>query len=71
MSDHHTAVGEQARIELPDGSIAWLNTDTAIDVRYSENRREIVLLKGEAQFDVQKIPDRPKAYLLLWVPFTR
>jgi transmembrane sensor len=59
MSDHHTAVGEQSRIELPDGSIAWLNTDTAIDVRYSEGRREIALLQGEAQFDVQKNPNRP------------
>jgi transmembrane sensor len=59
MSDHRTAVGEQAQVQLPDGSVAWLNTDTAIDVRYSDTRREIVLLQGEAQFDVQKKPSRP------------
>lgn len=59
LSDHRTAAGEQARIELPDGSIAWLNTDTAIDVRYNDGRREVALLRGEAQFDVQKNPSRP------------
>ena len=59
MSDYHTNVGEQARVELPDGSTAWLNTDTAIDVRFTATRREIVLLQGEAQFNVQKNPNRP------------
>lgn len=59
MADYHTEVGAQARIDLPDGSVAWLNTDSAIDINYSEGRRQIVLLRGEAQFDVAKNPQRP------------
>ncbi|MEM9102387.1 MAG: FecR domain-containing protein [Pseudomonadota bacterium] len=56
-ADYRTTVGEQAQVTLPDGSTAWLNTNTAIDVDYKDGRREITLLKGEAEFDVQKNPD--------------
>ena len=59
LADYQTAVGEQVRVELPDGSIAWLNTDSAIDVDYSEERRQINLLRGEALFEVAKNPNRP------------
>ncbi|MFV0453820.1 MAG: FecR family protein [Pseudomonas sp.] len=59
LADYHTAVGARAKIDLPDGSVAWLNTDSAIDVNYSEDRRQVVLLRGEAQFEVAKIPGRP------------
>ena len=62
-ADYRTGVGEQARIDLPDGSIAWLNTDSAIAVDYSAANRQIRLLHGEAQFDVAKKPDRPFAVL--------
>lgn len=60
-SDHRTGVGEQARVALPDGSIAWLNTDTALSVEYSAAHRHISLLHGEAQFEVAKDADRPFA----------
>lgn len=58
-ADHSTAVGEQVQVILPDGSDAWLNTDTAIAVNYSPSKREIILLKGEAFFDVVKNRSRP------------
>ncbi|MEM7170039.1 MAG: FecR domain-containing protein [Pseudomonadota bacterium] len=58
-ADHLTAVGEKARVELPDGSIAWLNTNTAIDVQYQPEQRQIVLLQGEARFEVARERDRP------------
>lgn len=54
MADHSTAVGEQRIVELPDGSAAYLNTDTAIDVVYSTGKRSVVLLRGEALFEVRK-----------------
>lgn len=58
-ADHRAGVGEQTRIELPDGSIAWLNTDTAISVDYRTESRRIGLLRGEALFDVAKDAGRP------------
>jgi transmembrane sensor len=59
VADHRTGVGEQARIALPDGSVAWLNTDTAIEVAYTAEHRRIALLSGEAQFEVEPDADRP------------
>lgn len=62
-ADFQTAAGEQARVELADGSIAWLNTDTAIDVQFEQDQRRILLLKGEAQFEVISNPERPFSVL--------
>lgn len=59
MADHSTAVGEQRIVELPDGSAAYLNTDSAIDVAYSAGKRSVVLLRGEALFEVRKDVTRP------------
>lgn len=58
-ADHRTGVGQQTMVTLPDGSTAWLNTDTAIDVTFDDTRRRVVLLRGEALFDVVKDPARP------------
>lgn len=63
IADHRTGVGEQARVDLADGSVAWLNTDTAITVDYAAGHRRVSLLRGEAQFEVAKDPDRPFAVL--------
>ena len=46
-ADYHTAKGEQQRIKLSDGSIINLNTDTAIDVHFSQQQRLVVLHHGE------------------------
>ena len=62
-ADHRTGVGEQARIDLPDGSIAWLNTDSTIAVDYSAADRQIRLLHGEAQCKVMKDSKRPFAVM--------
>lgn len=59
FADHATAVGESRRIELSDGSIAILNTRTAITVDYSDKSRRIRLDAGEATFDVRKDAARP------------
>ncbi len=58
-SVYRTAVGQRSTISLPDGSSAELNTDSLMQVNYSKDRRELVLLKGEAFFDVRKDPSRP------------
>ena len=59
LADHGTVAGEQSRVVLPDGSVALLNTESAIDVSYSGQRRVVTLLHGEAWFQVKKDPERP------------
>jgi transmembrane sensor len=54
-----TSVGQYERITLSDGSEVTLNTDTVLLTRYSADRREIVLLRGEALFKVAQDIRRP------------
>ena len=54
-----TAVGEQREMQLPDGSMIALNTDSQLEVTYGENYRDVRLLKGEALFEVTRDPARP------------
>jgi transmembrane sensor len=58
-ADHHTGVGEQMSAMLPDGSLAHLNTDTAIAVQYTPARRVVRLIRGEAEFVVTPEAARP------------
>lgn len=57
--DYRTAIGETARIALPDGSTVELSTASAISVNFSENRRLIQLHEGEAFFTVAADALRP------------
>lgn len=54
-----TEIGEQLSVPLPDGSEAVLNTDTSLEVIYSEEERTIVLERGEVYFDVAPDAKRP------------
>ncbi|MDE1146416.1 MAG: FecR domain-containing protein [Azospirillaceae bacterium] len=54
-----SALGEVRQIPLADGSRITLNTDSALEVDYREDRRLVRLLRGEAFFEVAKNPDRP------------
>lgn len=51
--------GEQRSVTLSDGSHMVVNTDSEVKVLYDDTARIIVLPRGEAFFDVAKIPDRP------------
>ena len=59
QADALTAIGEVKAVPLPDGSTALLNTDSAIAIDYSSERRRIRLLSGEAEFSVAQDPSRP------------
>jgi len=59
QSDYHTAPGEQLTVALDDGSRIILNTDTALNVDFSADRRRIELLRGEGYFDVAPDKSRP------------
>ena len=54
-----SAIGEQQVHSLPDGSVITLNTDSYIDVDYTDQQRTVRLLKGEALFTVAKDASRP------------
>lgn len=46
-ADYRTAVGQRRDITLADGSHLQLNTDSALDVRFSPEKREVFLHRGE------------------------
>jgi transmembrane sensor len=54
-----TATGEQRSVVLTDGSLVTLNTSSAIDVHIGKDRRTVLLLSGEALFDVAHEVGRP------------
>ena len=56
---YSTAVGERRTVKLEDGSAVELNTSTELHARFSEHRRDIQLVSGEALFHVAKDPQRP------------
>jgi transmembrane sensor len=56
---HVTQVGEQQQVVLEDGSLLTLNTDTHVDVRFTDERRWLSLYRGEAYFEVVANPARP------------
>ncbi|HEX5776063.1 MAG TPA: FecR domain-containing protein, partial [Caulobacteraceae bacterium] len=56
---YQTDVGEMRRVNLRDGSIVELNTDTSIKIAYSGARRDIWLQSGEGNFIVAKDKLRP------------
>ena len=53
------AIGEIREQELVDGSVLQINTDSQVNVEYSEGTRKIHLLRGEAHFDVAHDKDWP------------
>jgi transmembrane sensor len=57
--DYASAVGERRTVTLDDGSQLLLDADSAVRVRYSRLRRNVVLERGRAQFTVAKAPNRP------------
>jgi len=56
---HVTHKGEILRVPLADGSAVTLDSGAAVRVHYTDARREITLLRGEALFDVAKNRARP------------
>jgi len=46
-ADYRTATGERREVVLGDGSVLSLNTGSAVNVRFDDNRRLIELLAGE------------------------
>nr|WP_028792009.1 FecR domain-containing protein [Thauera linaloolentis] len=58
-ADYRTAIGEQRDITLADGTRLWLNTATAIDVRFTPRERRVALVAGEIFIDTAEDGLRP------------
>lgn len=54
-----TAVGAFQKVDLSDGSVVQLNTDSAIEVAFTAGERRVRLVRGEVLFQVAKNPARP------------
>jgi transmembrane sensor len=56
---YETEQGGFQRIALPDGSLAFLNTNSEIRVKLTRTSRQVVLARGEALFTVAHDVHRP------------
>lgn len=57
---YETAIGEQRRISLADGSDALLDADTRLTARITASERTLTLVQGRASFNV--VPDRSRPF---------
>ncbi|MFT5851601.1 MAG: transmembrane sensor [Colwellia sp.] len=58
-SSYATLIGQQMSATFDDGSIIHLNTNSSIETEFSDEKRIIKLIKGEALFEVAHDPNRP------------
>jgi transmembrane sensor len=54
-----TLVGQQMDATFDDGSIIHLNTNSRIETEFTDEKRIVKLIKGEALFEVAHDPNRP------------
>ncbi len=59
FSDHYTSTGQRQKHILTDGSELTLNTDSAINIKYTDKQRLIEVLAGEIYVTVAPNLDRP------------
>ncbi len=59
VAHYVTESGGFNRVPLPDGSVMTLNANTEVRVRFSRDRRLVVLLRGEGHFTVAHETRRP------------
>lgn len=63
VSAYETAIGDTSTIELRDGSVLTLNTNTRVVVSLGEKQRIVQLKRGEMHIDVAHDPTRPLSVL--------
>jgi transmembrane sensor len=54
-----TAIGAFQKLDLADGSVVQLNTDSAIEALFTDTERRVRIVRGEVYFTVAKDPARP------------
>lgn len=58
-SERFTQIAEISEISLEDGSVVTLGPASRIRTEFSDRRRHVILLEGEAFFEVVRDPSRP------------
>lgn len=56
---YETSIGEHSSVNLPDSTEVILNTNSLIQVNYTDKERYIFLSRGEAHFNVAEDNSRP------------
>lgn len=56
---YSTHTGQRSTFMLDDGSSIDLNALSRVEVRFSDTRRDVTLVEGQALFNVAKDPERP------------
>jgi len=59
LADQRTATGEQRTVRLADGTVVNLNTHSAMDVRFDDKQRLVVLQEGEILIETGHGDSRP------------
>lgn len=59
LADNKTEIGEIKTLTLPDQSVITMNTNTALDIQFDQDKRMIKLYKGEVFVNVSKDASRP------------
>lgn len=57
--EFRTAIGERQSFELQDSSRLNLNTNSQVSVHFADDQRQLILVSGEAFFEVAPDADRP------------
>ncbi|MBA6100561.1 FecR family protein [Pseudomonas juntendi] len=66
-ADYSTAVGQRRKVVLADGTRLQLNTNSAVDVVFSNSQRLIRLLQGEIFIDTGPDEGSPSGRRSFWV----
>lgn len=69
VQDYATRHGEQRSLQLPDNTVVWLDSDSAVAVRFDRHQRSVEVTRGQAYFQVAKDARRPFGVRVngLWV----
>lgn len=65
LADYSSSIGEVNDFTLADGSRVWLNTASAIDVRYATGERRIVLRQGDMLVETGMENEKPTRRFLV------
>lgn len=59
QDNYQSAIGERSTVQLDDGSVVVLDTDSIVRVHLEKVQRTVRLVRGRAYFHVAKDPSRP------------
>lgn len=71
LADLRTDVGQTRQATLEDGSRLWLNTASAVNLRFDARARRVVLVDGETLIDTHPDPRAPARPFLLDVGYAQ